>query len=97
MKVKTLISAAMLLILVSQPAFGRIRMQPERIWRGGWTIIRIPVTPMPFPIYLPFQRSQLVERGHIRSNRNFIQERRAYRDRFKPFAKKTVQVRMPKW
>jgi len=96
MKVKTIISAALLFILTSQPAFSWFRVPQERIWRGGWTVIRIPVTPTYVPILFPIHQSKIEQRGQIRTNRNFIQERKSNYNRFKSFGKKTVQVRRPK-
>ena len=97
MKVKTLISTVMFFILVSQPAFGCSAGQQKISWQGGWIIIRMPTTPMPFPMFFPYQPGQLERRGHFRSNRNFFRERSSYKDPYKPFAKRTVRVRMPKW
>jgi hypothetical protein len=59
MKVKTLISTVMFFILVSQPAFGCFAGQREIPWGGGWIIIRLPATPLPFPIFFPYQPGQL--------------------------------------
>jgi hypothetical protein len=101
MKPKTLMSAAVLFILASQPSFGWTRMQTERIWQGGWTYIRIPVAPMSFTCYVPFRQSWLLEQGQFsRDDRHFDRERRSFNDRnyrFNPKERKPGRIRLPKW
>ena len=97
---RTLISAAVLFILVTQPSFGWTRVQTERIWQGGWTYIRIPVAPMSFACYVPFQQSWLLEQKQFSRDRRFDRERRSFNDRvfrFNPREKKPSPIRMPRW
>ena len=94
MKRKHLVIGAVIGMFISQSTFAWWS-GPRwfRVDRGGWTVLRSPITRLPMPIFVPYEPGSKYEsRSHeaIRSPRGYEG------DSFGNSLKKTVRIRRPK-